>query len=159
MGRTKSFDDELLKLLPVLRAFALTKTRNQFDADDLVSQTVARALEKWELFEPGTNMQGWLGTIMFNIFCSNGRRQKWLEFDNYAGVDSVSMFEAPDTALMVKEIDRVLSTMPAGKQKVIRFIAEGEGTYEDAAKKFGISMGAVKSQLNKGRKQLMELAS
>lgn len=67
---------EMLCALPRLRAFAISLCRDADRADDLVQETVLRALTNMQLFEPGTNMQAWLFTILRNLFYSEHRRRR-----------------------------------------------------------------------------------
>ncbi len=60
--------DDLVALLPALRAFARTFCRDKTNADDLVQETLAKALSNMDQFEPGTRMKSWLFTIMRNTF-------------------------------------------------------------------------------------------
>src|SRR5437588_5327866 len=52
--------------IPRLRRYARALTRNAVRADDLVQDTLARALHKEHLWQPGTNLRAWLFTIMHN---------------------------------------------------------------------------------------------
>ena len=68
--------DDIVALLPDLRAFARFMCREREAADDLVQNTVLAALDKQAQFEPGTNLKGWLFTIMRNRFYSDLRAQR-----------------------------------------------------------------------------------
>jgi len=68
--------DDIVALLPDLRAFARFMCREREAADDLVQNTVLAALDKQKQFEPGTNLKGWLFTIMRNRFYSDLRAQR-----------------------------------------------------------------------------------
>src|SRR5207244_563390 len=67
--------DDIVSLLPDLRAFARFMCREREAADDLVQNTILAALDKQAQFEPGTNLKGWLFTIMRNRFYSDLRAQ------------------------------------------------------------------------------------
>ena len=68
--------EELLASVPNLRAFAISLCGNQDYADDLVQETLLRALANIESFQPGTNMVAWLFTILRNYFCSDYRKRR-----------------------------------------------------------------------------------
>ena len=68
--------DDIVALLPDLRAFSRFLCREREAADDLVQNTILSALDKQEQFEPGTNLKGWLFTIMRNRFYSDLRTQR-----------------------------------------------------------------------------------
>ena len=73
---TGDFDTDLTQLLPRLRIYALSLTRNSVRADDLVQQTVVRSLAGRDSFRPGTNFPGWLFRIQRNEFISGLRRER-----------------------------------------------------------------------------------
>ncbi len=75
-NRTPEVREALLGALPSLRAFAISLTYSTDHADDLVQDTIVRALTNIEKFEPGTNMGAWLFTILRNLFYSQHRRAK-----------------------------------------------------------------------------------
>src|SRR3954453_2410652 len=75
-GGASGVREALLALLPSLRAFALSLTTTREIADDLVQDTLVRALAKIDQFEPGTNMGAWRFTILRHIFYSKCRRTK-----------------------------------------------------------------------------------
>src|SRR5262249_14972401 len=68
--------DDIVALLPDLRAFSRFLCREREAADDLVQNTILSALDKQDQFEPGTNLKGWLFTIMRNRFYSDLRTQR-----------------------------------------------------------------------------------
>jgi RNA polymerase sigma factor (sigma-70 family) len=66
--------ENVVEMLPALRAFARTFYRNQNDADDLVQDTLVRALNSYNTFTPGTQLKSWLFTIMRNAFYTQIRK-------------------------------------------------------------------------------------
>ena len=69
---------EIEGFVPHLRRYALTLCRNLADADDLVQESMARALKKSHLFQGGSNLRAWLFTIMHNVHVSAMRRRKYI---------------------------------------------------------------------------------
>src|SRR5262245_37487106 len=70
------FRTGIIECLPHLRAFARALTGSRERADDLVQDTIVRALAAWQRFEPGTNLRAWLLTILRNQRISQLRRQR-----------------------------------------------------------------------------------
>src|SRR6201996_649001 len=97
--------DDIVSLLPDLRAFARFMCREREAADDLVQNTVLTALDKHEQFTPGTNLKGWLFTIMRNRFYSDLRaqRRRPTPIDDSA-VIPVAAVDNPEATLELKEL-------------------------------------------------------
>src|SRR6476660_9870179 len=68
--------DTMLGAVPSLRAFAISLCGNVDRADDLVQETLLRALANIDSFQPGTNMSAWLFTILRNLFRSEYRKRR-----------------------------------------------------------------------------------
>jgi len=73
-ARRAQFEREALVHLDALYSFALKLARSRDDAEDLVSDTLLRALERWEQYHLGTNIRAWLFTILYHVFVSRKRR-------------------------------------------------------------------------------------
>src|ERR1700755_3037318 len=76
MPLTDSLRDDILATVPSLRAFAISLCGNIDRADDLVQETLLRALAHIDSFQPGTNMPAWLFTILRNLFRSEYRKRR-----------------------------------------------------------------------------------
>ena len=72
--RRAQFEREALVHLDALYSFALKLTRARDDAEDLVSDTILRAFDRWEQYQLGTNVRAWLFTILYHTFVSRKRR-------------------------------------------------------------------------------------
>ena len=75
-GDEDDFETLVLESLPHLRAFALTLCRDRTWADDLVQETVVKALAAEKSFQPGTNFRAWVFTILRNHFLNEVRRPR-----------------------------------------------------------------------------------
>src|SRR5436853_2885715 len=76
MPLTESLRDDILASVPSLRAFAISLSGNVDRADDLVQETLLRAMASIDSFQPGTNMSAWLFTILRNLFRSEYRKRR-----------------------------------------------------------------------------------
>src|SRR5260370_12809598 len=76
MPLTESLRDDILASVPSLRAFAISLSGNGDRADDLVQETLLRALANIDSFQPGSNLPAWLFTILRNLFRSDYRKRR-----------------------------------------------------------------------------------
>ena len=150
--------DDLLAAVPSLRAFAISLVGNIDDADDLVQDAVARGLSNLARFEPGTNLQAWLFTILRNLFYSNFRRRR-REVEDVDGTyaDRLAVAPAQGGHLDLADLRAALARLsPEQREAVLLVGAEGM-TYEQAAEVCGVVVGTIKSRVNRARRRLSEL--
>jgi RNA polymerase sigma-70 factor, ECF subfamily len=147
--------DQMLSLLPNLRAFALSLTNNPTWADDLVQDTILRAWANLSRFERGTNLSAWLFTILRNSFYSAYRKRRH-EVEDPKGVYVRHLTVQPEqeSAVAFADLRRALVQLrPEQREAVILVGAEGR-SYEDAALLCGVAVGTIKSRVNRARTQL-----
>jgi len=146
-------DGELIEALPTLRKSARGITKNQDDADDLVSDTVIRALSNRDRFTEGTNLRGWLYIIMRNIVFTNMRRMKFEAVDTDPESLDIAVVSSAEDAIILSQVLIAVNHLPARKRNVVMAIANGE-TYRDVALMFDLTEGTVKSTCFNAREQL-----
>jgi RNA polymerase sigma-70 factor (ECF subfamily) len=150
---------ELLLHLSDLRAFARFLARNPTEADDLVQDTVLRALGALEQFRPGTNMKAWLFTIQRNAFFETSRRRKReRRILEERGVDPDS--EAPRQVSRgdLSDLQRLLFRLPPLLREALVLVGAQELTYETAASICGVPVGTMKARVSRARTMLAKLA-
>jgi len=149
--------DEIVALLPDLRAFARFMCREREAADDLVQNTVLAALDKQDQFAPGTNLKGWLFTIMRNRFYSDLRTQRRrpasIDHDVVAPLAAV---DNPEATLELKELSTALFRLSPQAREALVLVGAGGFSYEEAAGLCGCSVGTLKARVSRARKQLAE---
>ena len=148
----------MLAALPSLRAFALSLTNAREVADDLVQDTLVRALAKIDQFEPGTNMGAWLFTILRNIFYSQCRRTK-REIEDPDGSYAGRLWAPPEQHARcdVQDMLRALGKLPADQREALLLIVAEGLSYEEAARICGVAVGTIKSRVSRGRVRLARL--
>ena len=154
---TASPRTEIVALIPALRAFARTFYRETSEADDLVQETLTRALTSIHQFRPGTSMKSWLFTIMRNTFYTKVR----VETREAPGAaECVSLRPAADAtqewSARGREMERAIQRLPEQQREVLMLIGVLGVSYEEAAAICGCAMGTVKSRLNRARIRLLE---
>lgn len=148
---------EIVQLIPALRAFARTFYRDPDTADDLVQETLVRALSAINQFRPGTSMKSWLFTIMRNAFYTKVR----VETREAPGAtDCVSLQVASNAtqewSVRGGEIARAIQRLPQQQREVLVLIGVLGVSYEEAAAICGCAMGTIKSRLSRARLRLLE---
>lgn len=148
---------EIVELIPALRAFARTFYRDTCDADDLVQETLTRALSSIHQFHTGTNMRSWLFTIMRNTFYTRLRVEKR---EAPGAPECVSARPAIDAtqewSVRGQEIARAIQQLPRQQQEVLVLIGVLGMSYEEAAGICDCAIGTIKSRLNRARLRLLE---
>ena len=143
------FEAQLTNLLPRMRIWALSLTKNMSAADDLVQDVATKALMKRTSFELGTNFNAWVHRIMVNHFISSVREQR-----KFVGIE-----EMPDDSTAAEQhakidLDRLsieFDRLPDYQKEVVRQIVIEQRTYEDVSKSSGCAIGTLKSRLHRAR--------
>jgi RNA polymerase sigma-70 factor (ECF subfamily) len=151
----EAFQTDLLAALPGLRAFALSLAVNPAVADDLVQETLLKAWKHQGKFQPGTNLQAWLCTILRNQFYSEIRKRK-REVEDADGV-MAGRLVAPAAQEASSDLQRVknhLAKLPAMMREALLLVGAQGMTYEDAAELLGCQVGTVKSRVSRARNLL-----
>jgi RNA polymerase sigma-70 factor, ECF subfamily len=153
-----SFKRAMLAALPSLRAFAMSLTGRPDRADDLVQETVMRAWAKQESFQPGTNMNAWLFTILRNLFYSQ-MRKRGREVQDTDGAFTASLGVAPaqDGVMDLSDLKIALNKLPPDQREAILLIGASGFSYEEAAQICNCAVGTIKSRVNRARNRLQEL--
>jgi RNA polymerase sigma-70 factor, ECF subfamily len=153
-----SLRDQMLGLLPNLRAFALSLTYDPTWADDLVQDTILRAYSKIDRFERGTSLGAWLFTILRNGFYTQHRKRRYeVEDPDGTFVGRLSVMPAQESRLEAAEARRALARLPVKQREALLLVGAEGLSYEEAALIQGVSIGTVKSRVHRARSQLADL--
>ena len=150
--------DQMLAAVPSLRAFAISLSGNVDRADDLVQETLLRALANIHSFQPGTNMPAWLFTILRNLFRSEYRKRRREVEDadgNYA--KTLKTQPAQQAHLEFEEFRTALDKLPQDQREALILVGASGFSYEDAAAICGCAVGTIKSRVNRARSKLSAL--
>jgi len=157
----KSLAEGMCALLPELRGRACRLAGNPTTADDIVQDTVERALKFAAQYERGTNLRAWVYQILFSVFVTRYRRTRReknalrvLASDPCAWT-MPERFAAPDTsAPLTPSTQLKLDALPETFRSVLKLVDLDELTYREAASELGVPVGTVMSRLHRGRKLL-----
>lgn len=150
--------DGMLALVPRLRGFAVSLCGNMDHADDLVQETLLHALAGINSFRPGTNLSGWLFTILRNLFRSEYRKRR-REVEDVDGSYEASLISAPaqDGRIALVEFRQALAQLPADQREALVLVGASGFSYEEAAVICEIPVGTIKSRVHRARLRLSEL--
>lgn len=151
------FHEQLKTILPRLRIYALSLTRDRDAAEDLVHDTVVKALTGRHSFQPGTNLAAWLFRIQRNEFISGLRRRRPTVPVDTAIAESLSHPPHQDSGLIMREFMSAFGKLAAAQREAL-LLAVLEGLpYETIADHTGVSVGTVKSRISRARDTLERL--
>ena len=144
--------------IPRLRRYARALTRDRARADDLVQDTLERALRKIHLWEPGSDLRAWLFMIMHNVFINQLRANSAspnVGFDDEAALPPVRATQSD--RLEVRDLQLALMRVSEEQREVLLLVGLEQMTYEETAGVLGIPIGTVMSRLSRARERLRAL--
>jgi RNA polymerase sigma-70 factor, ECF subfamily len=153
-----SVQDAMLAALPGLRAFAISLSGSADRANDLVQETVIRAMANIDSFTPGTNMSAWLVTILRNRFRSEYRKGR-REVEDPDGTYQASLKAPPEQfgRLEFKELIEALAKLPYLQREALLLVAASGFSYDEVAAICGVAVGTIKSRVSRARQRVAEL--
>jgi RNA polymerase sigma factor (sigma-70 family) len=162
---TVDFNQLLINNTEFLKPFAITLTRDNEVAKDLLQETMYRALANKEKYNVGTNIKAWLYTIMRNIFINNYRRKAKQNtiFDStpnefLINYNQVTTTNAAEGILKLKDIQVAIHQLPAIFRNPFMLYFEGY-KYHEIADMLNEPLGTIKSRIHFARKLLKEQLS
>jgi RNA polymerase sigma-70 factor (ECF subfamily) len=148
--------DALASHIPRLRRYARALVGDRHQADDLVQDTLERALNKLHLWRPGSDMRAWLFAIMHNVFVNQVRARRH-DADDLADEDLIAAPAGSVDRLEIRDLQAALLAIPAEQRAVVLLVGLEEMSYAEAAKSLGVPIGTVMSRLARGRERLRHL--
>jgi len=143
----------LVELIPRLRRYARALVGDRATADDLVQDTLERAWAKLHLYRRGTDLRAWLFTVMHNVHVNRVRASRVtdpLEDE----MPELAQRAPQGDALLVRDLDRGITRLPAEQRAVLLLVTLEEMSYEQVARTLGIPIGTVMSRLSRAREKL-----
>jgi RNA polymerase sigma-70 factor (ECF subfamily) len=145
-----------------LRHYAYQLTKNIEDTNDLVQETMLKAYTYQDKFEAGTNLKGWLYTIMKNTFINDYRRMlkrntfiDQTDNDYYIDSSPVSVKNDGEQKFMMRDIESAIEKLPGNLRKPFTMNYKGF-KYHEIAQILNIPIGTVKTRIFVARRQLRE---
>lgn len=154
---TQTFHDAILAEIPRLRRFARFLMRAPDIADDLVQETLMRAVAAAKSFEPGTNVRAWLFTILKNATRNHARCQRRSPVDFVETLDATVRSETiadPLARLEFSELVAAIELLPTSFKQVVLLCGVEGFQYEEASEIMGVPIGTIRSRLSRARRIL-----
>ena len=153
------FHDLVEQEIPRLRRYARALTRNADRADDLVQDTLLRAIAKEHLWRQGTDLRAWLFTVMHNQHVNLVRRAMREEgaVDIEQMASSLAATTDPTGSRQLSELESALGCLPQEQRAVLLLVGLEGMSYETVAEVLNVPIGTVRSRLSRGRDALRRL--
>ena len=151
-----SVKDDLIELLPNLRAFARSLCGNPDWADDIVQETILRAWASQHGFEQGTNLKAWMFTILRHYFYNEVRKRRHSSEVRGGEPPQGSVDECQPLQLHLADLARELSHLPAEQREALILTSVHGFSYEQVASICNCALGTAKSRVARARRALTE---
>ena len=157
-ARPASMDERqaLVELIPRLRRYARSLAGNREAADDLVQDTLERALNKAHLFANGTDLRAWLFTVMHNAYVDQVRgayRGAPLDED----LEDVGQGLPQTEQLALRDLERAIARLPEEQRSVLLLVCMEGLSYDEVARVLAVPVGTVMSRLSRARERIRVL--
>jgi RNA polymerase sigma-70 factor, ECF subfamily len=148
--------EQLAEHIGGLRRYAFALTGSQPEAEDLVQDTLVRAIAAARSFRAGGSLRAWLFSIMHNLFVSGVRRRRPPVVALNEEAVAVGQAPAQLIVLEVRDALAALARLPEAQRAALSLVALEDFSYEQAAKIQGIPLGTLMSRLARGRETLRQ---
>ena len=153
----------LAKLRPELYARALRLSRCPSRADDIVQETMLRALRFETQYRAGTNLKAWVGQVLMSVFLTQCRKSK----RERRALDNLTRdpcaWTKPDAPAVMRTLSatpaKALSKLPEGYRHAVQLVDIDDLSYREAAERLNVPVGTIMSRLHRGRKLLAGVLS
>jgi RNA polymerase sigma-70 factor (ECF subfamily) len=161
MEQARSFEDQLASLLPRLRRFAHSLSRDAADADDLTQATIERALKSRDQWQLGSRLDSWAYRIMRNLWIDTARSRSRRAAREVPEEEGLNVGEDPrgvmDASLDLQRVMAAMDRLPDEQREVVALIlVEGFG-YREVSEMLDLPIGTVSSRLVRGRTALLAM--
>jgi len=149
---------QIAQQIPRLRRYARALTGDRSAADDLVQDTLERALSRFHLWREGSDLRAWLFTIMHNLFVNQARSRARHQHEALETEPAADALRGRDPEwLELRDMASALARVPDEQRAVLLLVGVEQFTYEEAARILDIPIGTVMSRLSRGRERLRVL--
>jgi RNA polymerase sigma-70 factor (ECF subfamily) len=148
------FEATMLPHLDGVFRLTMCLVRDRAEAEDIVQETFAQALQSFHRFQPGTNARAWLLSIMRHVRANRHRARRREPVNLDAELDRIAAREHTPQHLTEPEVLEALATLPPGFQEVVLLCDVEELSYKEIAGVLNVPIGTVMSRLHRARRLL-----
>lgn len=149
--------DLIVAEIPRLRRYARALTGRPETADDLVQDTLERALDKWRFWQRERELRPWLFSIMHNLHVDAIRRDGRIISCADEDLPELPQRAEQEDGLTLRDLDRALAQLPLEQREVLLLVGLEEMSYADVARALAIPSGTVMSRLARARARLKRI--
>jgi len=152
-------EQHIVAYIPRLRRYAQALTKGHSSmAEDLVQDSLERALDRSHQFRQGTDLRAWLFTIMHNVYANQVRRiNNGPDFVELPETINESLVDTSTSKLELSDLHRAISELPLEQRKILLLVTLEGLPYQQVADTLGIPVGTVMSKLSRTRQHLRKL--
>ena len=158
-GRARWQLHPVVEHIPRLRRYARALLRDRDAADDLVQDTLERAVNKLHLWRPGSDMRAWLFSVMHNVFVNQIRQYRLVVALDPEQLPNAGVMPTQIDGVEIAAIEKALHRIPERQREVLLLVALEQMTYEEVATALSIPIGTVMSRLSRARERMRRLMS
>ncbi|HXV30935.1 MAG TPA: RNA polymerase sigma factor [Sinorhizobium sp.] len=158
----KDFRRDLVSLLPKLRRFAMTLTRDASDADDLIQEACERAITRSHLWNGEGRLESWVYAMTRNLWVDEVRKRKVRSGGGMVDIfdqDVLNVEAAAEKAVYANQLQKMILSMPEGLASVFLLVNVEGYSYRETAEILAIPIGTVMSRLSTARLRLAAMLS
>ena len=149
--------EEILANIPALRSFARRFYSKGHDIDDLVQETLLKAIANLHRFQEGTSIRSWMFTVMRNTFCSRFKKAKRETVVPAEQLAEWALTEAPQIwRIQFREMAKSLEDLPEDQRDALIAVTIHGLSYEAAAEEAACAIGTIKSRINRARQHILK---
>ncbi len=154
-------NQELVQEMDHLKKFAFKLTRNVHDAEDLLQNTLLRAMEKRHLYKDASKLFSWVSKIMYNLFVSGYRRKTKFEtqYDPETYIEKQSVEPQQEEKVEMKNVAKAINKLPKKHKEILVMVCVRGMQYAEVSKKKKIPVGTVRSRLFRARENLKNIVN
>lgn len=157
-----TFEESLVRHMPDLKRYAVSLCGQVLDPDDLVQETLRKALAYRDRYEIGTDIRAWLFAMQFNAYRTMTRSHVRLRARETHNPDAIDMFPTLPNQfdyLLFSQAEDLIEKLPRDQKQALYCVVFDNMSYQQAAVALACSEGTVKSRLSRARAALLEMVN